>query len=482
MLQNNSFFKQQCFINGQWLDAENAQTIDVTNPATGAVIGTIPKMGAVETAKAIDAANAAWPAWRDMTARARGEILKKWYRLILENADDLAEILTLEQGKPLAQAKGEIVNGAGFIEWYAEEGRRVYGDIIPTHQENTRILVIKQSIGVSAMITPWNFPSSMITRKASAALAAGCPVVLKPAELTPFSALALAELGGRAGLPDGVLNIITGDSREIGGELCANVNVRKLGFTGSTPVGKILMKQCADTVKKVSLELGGNAPFIIFDDADLESAVAGAVASKFRNSGQTCICANRIFVQSGIYGAFMEKFTKAVEAMKIGHGTEDGVEFGPVINQAGVDKTKEHIADAVAKGGKIASGGAEHVLGGLFFEPTIIDGATPDMKCFSEETFGPMAPIFKFETEDEVIKLANDTEYGLASYVYTKDLGRTFRIGEKLEYGMVGINSGLLSTEQAPFGGIKQSGIGREGSKYGIEDYLEIKYLCIGGI
>ena len=481
-LEANPLFRQQCYVNGTWCDAKSGETLAVTNPATGEEIGTIPLMGRDETREAIEKAQAAWPAWKAMTARARAEILKKWYQLILDHADDLAYILTVEQGKPIVQSKGEIINGAAFIEWFAEEGRRIYGDVIPTHEGSTRIMTLKQPIGVSAAITPWNFPSSMITRKASAALAAGCPVVIKPAELTPFSALALAELAEQAGIPAGILNIVTGDAIEIGKELCENDIVRKLSFTGSTAVGKILMKQCADSVKKLSMELGGNAPFIVFDDANLDLAVPGAIASKYRNSGQTCICANRLFVQEGIYDAFMQRFTAEVEKMSVGSGLEDGIDLGPMINEAGVQKTEEHIKDAVSKGAEIAFGGDQPDLGGCFFNPTILTGVTDDMQCFREETFGPMAPVFTFTEEDDVIRRANDTEYGLAAYVYTQDLGRFWRLSEELEYGMVGINSGLLSTEQAPFGGIKQSGIGREGSKYGIEDYLEIKYLCVGGL
>ncbi|TVQ83324.1 MAG: NAD-dependent succinate-semialdehyde dehydrogenase [Micavibrio sp.] len=481
-LHGLKLFRQQCYLNGAWRDAESGETIAVTNPATGAEIGRIPSMGRAEAREAVEMAEAAWEGWRGMTARARGEILKKWYRLILENADDLAFILTLEQGKPLAQAKGEVINGAAFIEWFAEEGRRIYGDVIPSQDVNTRIMTLKQPVGVSAAITPWNFPSSMITRKAGAALAAGCPIIVKPAEMTPFSALALAVLAEEAGVPAGLFNVITGKSREIGAEFCENDTVRKLSFTGSTAVGKILMKQCADTVKKLSLELGGNAPFIVFDDADLDTAVTGAVMSKYRNSGQTCICANRIFVQDGIYDAFLEKFRAAVEKMPVGNGLEEGVELGPMVNEEGVQKTQEHMQDALAKGARLVSGGSPHPLGGLFVHPVILADTTDEMACFSEETFGPLAPVFRFKEEDEVVTRANNTEYGLAAYVYTRDLGRFWRVSEKLEYGMVGINSGLLSTEQAPFGGIKQSGIGREGSKYGIEDYLEIKYLCVGGV
>jgi len=481
-LSDISLFQQQAYIDGQWCDANSKEVIEVVNPATGFVLGHVPNMEAEETNKAIEAANEAWSGWKNLTARARGDILKVWHHLIVQHVDDLAIILTAEQGKPIAQAKGEILNGAAFVEWYAEEGRRAYGDVIPTHQDDTRILILKQSIGVSAAITPWNFPSSMITRKASAALAAGCPIVLKPSELTPFSALALAELAHRAGIPKGIFNVVTGDAKEIGGALCESSIVRKLSFTGSTAVGKILMKQCAETVKKLSLELGGNAPFIVFDDADLDLAVPGAIASKYRNSGQTCVCANRIFVQAGVYDAFMARFTEGVNAMKVGNGFDAGIEIGPMINQAGLEKTEEHIADALKKGGTIKAGGKKSTVGDLFFEPTIIENANEDMKCFFEETFGPVAPIFRFLEEKDVVKQANDTEYGLAAYIYTADLSRSFRVSEALEYGMVGVNSALLSTEQAPFGGIKASGFGREGSKYGIEDYLEIKYLCIGGI
>lgn len=481
-LKNMRLFRQQAFVNGTWCDAASGKTVDVQNPATGEVIGTVPLMVEEDTNQAIADAHKAWPAWKKLTARARANILRAWYQLIVENADELAYILTVEQGKPLAQSKGEILNGAAFIEWFAEEGRRVYGDVIPTHEENTRILTLKQPIGVSAAITPWNFPSSMITRKASAALAAGCPVVIKPAELTPFSALALAVLAEEAGIPAGILNIVTGDAVKIGNAFCDNDLVRKLSFTGSTRVGKILMKQCAETVKKVSLELGGNAPFVVFEDADLDVAVAGAIASKYRNSGQTCICANRIFVHDHVYDAFLEKFTAEVEKLSVGSGLQDNMDLGPMINQAGVDKTAEHIDDALSKGAKLVTGGTQSDLGGWFLPPTILADVTDDMQCFREETFGPMAPIFKFSDENDVIARANDTEYGLAAYVYTRDLGRFWRVSEQLEYGMVGINSGLLSTEQAPFGGIKQSGIGREGSKYGIEDYLEIKYLCVGGL
>lgn len=482
-LSDPNLLCMQAYINGQFLDADDQSVMEVTNPANGEVIATIPNMKGAETERAIDAANKAWPAWRKKTARERANILRKWYELICEHVDDLAYILTMEQGKPLAQAKGEILNGAGFVEWFAEEGRRIYGDIIPTHQENHRLMVLKQPIGVAAAITPWNFPSSMITRKASAALAAGCPIILKPSELTPLSALALAELATRAGIPAGIFNVVTGDAVQIGNALCESDVVRKLSFTGSTPIGKLLMSQSADTLKKLSLELGGNAPFIVFDDADLDAAVAGAIASKYRNSGQTCICANRIFVQEGIYDDFMSAFVKAVKEMKIANGMTNDSDIGPMINQAGVDKATEMVTDALAKGGELLCGADDFDdLGALFMAPHIISNATTEMACFKSEIFGPVAPIFKFKTEDDVIAMANDTEYGLAAYVYCKDLARTMRMGEELEYGMIGLNSALLSTEQAPFGGIKQSGMGREGSKYGVEDYLEVKFLCLGGV
>lgn len=481
-LKDPALFRTQAFIGGEWVGDKAASRLTVVNPATGLALGTVPDMGAEGAEAAIAAANAAWVGWRELTAKERSAILRKWTDLIRTHIDDLCRILTTEQGKPLAQARGEIISGADYVDWMAEEGRRVYGDVIPTQNRNYRILVLKQPIGVSAMITPWNFPSSMITRKAGAALAAGCPVVIKPAELTPFSALALAELAARAGMPRGVFNIVTGLPEPIGRAFCDSPVVRKLSFTGSTAVGKKLMAQCAGTVKKVSLELGGNAPFIVFDDADIDAAVSGAIVSKFRNSGQTCICANRIFVQDGVHDAFVEKFTRAVAKMKVGNGLDEGVELGPLINSRGLEKVEAHLADAVAQGAKVVGGGKRHALGGTFFEPTVIAGALPGMRFFAEETFGPLAPVFRFKTEAEAVRLANDTEYGLAAYFYSKDLARVWRVSEALEYGMVGINSFLLATEQAPFGGVKESGIGREGSKYGIEDYLEIKYLSIGGL
>lgn len=481
-LSDSKLFRQQCYINGNWVDAASGETIDVTNPATGEVLGTIPKMGAQETKDAIAAANAAWPAWRAKTAKERAGILRKWFELMMANQDDLGVLMTAEQGKPLAEAKGEVGYAASFIEWFAEEGKRIYGDTIPQHGADKRIVVTKEPVGVVAAITPWNFPAAMITRKAGPALAAGCPIVIKPATETPFSALAMAELADRAGVPAGIVNVITGASREIGGELTSNPIVRKLTFTGSTEVGKILLKQCADTVKKVSMELGGNAPFIVFDDADVEAAVQGAMASKYRNTGQTCVCANRIYVQAGVYDEFVEKFSAAVNKMVIGDGLKGETQQGPLINMAAVEKVEEHIADALDKGGRIVTGGGRHELGGTFFQPTIVADADQGMKFAKEETFGPLAPVFKFEDEKDVIQWANDTEFGLATYFYSRDIGRIWRVSEALEYGIVGINEGIISTEVAPFGGVKESGMGREGSKYGIDDYLEMKYLCMGGI
>ncbi len=459
-----------------------SQKINVVNPATGSVLGTVPKLGAEETRRAIEAAERAWPAWRAKTAKERAAILRKWFDLMMANQEDLAQILTAEQGKPLTESRGEIAYGASFIEWFAEEGKRAYGDVIPQHQADKRVLVIKQPIGVCALITPWNFPNAMITRKAGPALAAGCTVVIKPASQTPYSALAMAELGERAGIPKGVLNVLTGDSKAIGGELCANPKVRKLSFTGSTETGRVLMRQCADTIKKLSLELGGNAPFIVFDDADLDAAVEGALASKYRNAGQTCVCANRLYVQDGVYDAFAAKLTEKVKGFKVGPGTEPGVVIGPLIDENGVKKVEAHVADAVGKGAKVVLGGKRHSLGGLFFQPTVLTGVTPEMQVSYEETFGPVAPLIRFKTEDEVIRLANDTEFGLSGYFYSRDVGRIFRVAEAMETGIVGANVGIISTEIAPFGGVKQSGLGREGSKYGLEEYLEIKYILVGGI
>lgn len=478
----SDLFRHRCFIGGQWHDADSGETIEVIDPATGIVLGTVPGMGAAETRRAIDAANAAWPEWRSKTAKERAAILRRWFGLMIENQELLAQIMTAEQGKPLAESRGEIAYAASFVEWFAEEGKRVYGDTIPTHGTDKRIVVIKEPIGVVAAITPWNFPSAMVTRKCGPALAAGCPVVVKPASQTPFSALALARLGELAGFPKGIFNVVTGSAAAIGGELTSNPIVRKLTFTGSTEIGKVLMSQCARTVKKVSLELGGNAPFIVFDDADLDAAVAGAIASKYRNTGQTCVCANRLLVQDSVYDAFTEKLANAVSGLKVANGFEEGAQQGPLIDGKAVEKVEAHIADALAKGARIVIGGKRHALGGTFFQPTILADVTTAMDCAREETFGPLAPLFRFATEDEAIRMANDTEFGLASYFYSRDVGRVWRVSEGLEYGIIGINEGIISTEIAPFGGVKESGIGREGSKYGIDDFVEIKYLCMGGI
>ncbi|MFK3943155.1 NADP-dependent succinate-semialdehyde dehydrogenase [Pseudomonas monteilii] len=476
-LNDQALFRQQAFINGEWLDADNGQSIQVTNPATGEVIGSVPKMGTAETRRAIEAADKALPAWRALTAKERSAKLRRWFELMIEHQDDLARLMTTEQGKPLAEAKGEIAYAASFIEWFAEEAKRVYGDTIPGHQADKRLIVIKQPIGVTAAITPWNFPAAMITRKAGPALAAGCTMVLKPASQTPYSALALVELATRAGIPAGVLSVVTGSAGEVGGELTSNALVRKLSFTGSTEIGRQLMQECAKDIKKVSLELGGNAPFIVFDDADLDKAVEGAIISKYRNNGQTCVCANRIYVQDGVYDAFAEKLKVAVAKLKIGNGLEEGTTTGPLIDHKAVAKVQEHIEDAVSKGARVLSGGK--LIEGNFFEPTILVDVPKTAAVAKEETFGPLAPLFRFQDEAEVIALSNDTEFGLASYFYARDMSRVFRVAEALEYGMVGINTGLISNEVAPFGGIKASGLGREGSKYGIEDYLEIKYLCL---
>jgi succinate-semialdehyde dehydrogenase / glutarate-semialdehyde dehydrogenase len=479
-LKDSKLFRQQACINGQWLDADAKATVTVVNPATGGVIGTIPKMGAAETRRAIEAAAAALPAWRAKLPKERSNILRNWYELMMANADDLGLLMTTEQGKPLAEAKGEIAYAASFIEWFAEEAKRTYGDVIPQHQADKRLVVIKQPVGVCGLITPWNFPAAMITRKAAPALAAGCTVVIKPATQTPYSAFALAELAERAGVPKGVINIVTGSAKEIGGELTSNNTVRKISFTGSTEVGAELMAQSAATIKKVSLELGGNAPFLVFDDADLDAAVEGAMISKYRNNGQTCVCANRILVQDKVYDAFAVKLAEKVKGLKVGPGTESGVTTGPLIDDKAVAKVEEHIEDALAKGAKVLLGGRKHSLGGRFFEPTVLVDVDTSMKVTREETFGPVAPLFRFKTEEEAIAMANDTEFGLASYFYARDIGRIWRVGEAIESGMVGINTGLISNEVAPFGGVKQSGIGREGSRYGIEEYLEVKYLCMG--
>jgi len=479
-LKDSSLFRQQAYVDGAWLDADGGQTLEVNNPASGEVLGTVPKMGAAETRRAIEAAERALPAWRDLTAKERSQTLRRWFELIMQNQEDLARLMTLEQGKPLTESRGEIAYAASFIEWFAEEAKRIYGDTIPGHQKDKRIIVIKQPIGVTAAITPWNFPAAMITRKAGPALAAGCTMVVKPASQTPFSALALAELAERAGIPKGVFSVVTGSAGDIGNELTANPIVRKITFTGSTEVGAKLMEQCAPGIKKVSLELGGNAPFLVFDDADLDEAVKGAMQSKYRNAGQTCVCVNRIYVQDGVYDAFAQKFQAAVEKLKIGNGLDDGVDVGPLIDDRAAAKVREHIEDAVSQGAQVVTGGKAHSLGGSYFEPTLMINVPHTAKVAKEETFGPLAPLFRFKDEAEAIALANDTEFGLAAYFYARDLGRVFRVAEALESGMVGVNTGMISTEVAPFGGVKSSGLGREGSKYGIEDYLEIKYICLG--
>lgn len=481
-LKDPTLLRQQAYIDGAWSDADTGETIAVTNPATGDTIARVPHMGAAETRRAIEAANAAWPAWRKKTARERAAILRKWSDLMLENADDLALLMTLEQGKPLKEAKGEITYAASFFEWFAEEAKRIAGETLASPWAHSRMIVTKEPIGVCAAITPWNFPAAMITRKVAPALAAGCPIVLKPAELTPLSALALAELAERAGVPQGVFSVVIGDAKAIGGEMTSNPTVRKLSFTGSTPVGRLLMEQSAPTVKKLSLELGGNASFIVFDDADIDAAVEGAIASKYRNAGQTCVCANRLYVQDGVYDEFARKLAEKVGQLKVGNGVEDGVTQGPLIEEKAVVKVEHHIEDALGKGARVLVGGKRHALGHSFFEPTVLADVTTDMVVAREETFGPLAPLFRFKTEDEVIKLANDTEFGLASYFYARDIGRVWRVAEAIETGMVGVNTGLISSEVAPFGGVKQSGLGREGSTYGMDDYLVVKYICMGGI
>ena len=479
-MQDARLFRQACYVDGAWTEARDV--IEVDNPATGEIIGTVPKLGRAETERAIDAASRAFPAWRRKTARERAAVMRRWFELMLASQDDLARLMTIEQGKPLTESKGEVVYAASFLEWFGEEAKRAYGDTIPHQQPDKRLVVVKEPIGVVACITPWNFPLAMITRKAGPAIASGCTVVLKPASQTPFSALALAELASRAGVPPGVFNVITGSATEIGAELTSNPIVRKLSFTGSTETGKVLMAQCAATVKKLSLELGGNAPFIVFDDADLDAAVEGAMASKYRNTGQTCVCANRLLVQDSVYDRFSTKLAEAVKKLAPAPGLDDGATQGPLIDDRAVEKVESHVADAVSKGARVLVGGKRHSRGGRFFEPTILTGVTPAMAVAKEETFGPVAPLFRFSTEAEAIALANDTEFGLAAYFYGRDIARVWRVAEALEYGIVGINTGIISTEVAPFGGVKESGIGREGSKYGLEEFLEIKYLCMGGI
>ena len=481
-IQKFKLFRDKCFIDGEWVDAKSKDTISVNNPASLEEIGTVPKCGKEETKKAIQAANAAWPQWRSISARERSNILKKWFDLIISNKEDLAQIMTIEQGKPINEARGEIVYGASFIEWFAEEAKRVYGDTIPDPMTDRRILVLKQPVGVVASITPWNFPNAMITRKCAPALAVGCPVIIKPASQTPYSALALAALAEEAGFPKGTLNVLTGKASEIGDELATNPIIRKLSFTGSTEIGKVLMAKCAGTVKKVSMELGGHAPFIVFDDANIDDAVTGAMQSKFRNTGQTCVCANRVYVQEKVYDEFCRKFIDSVSQMKVGDGLNEENSSGPMIDEHSLSKVEEHVQDAVACGAKVAIGGARHSLGLNFYQPTILTGVTPEAKITSEETFGPVAPVYKFKDESEVIELANNSPYGLASYFYSRDIGRIWRVAEALEYGMVGVNTGLTSKAEAPFGGIKESGLGREGSKYGIDDFIEIKYINMCGL
>ena len=481
-LKDGNLFHEKCYIDGAWVDADSGEMLTVNNPATGDTLGSIPKMGVSETERAIIAADVALPAWRAKTAKERSVILRKWYDLMIENQEDLAVLMTMEQGKPLPEAMGEVLYSASFIEWFAEEGKRIYGDTIPAPNGDWRIVVTKEPIGVCAAITPWNFPSAMIARKVGPALTAGCTMVCKPATATPYSALAMADLAARAGVPAGVFSVVTGSSGAIGSEMTSNPIVRKLTFTGSTEVGKILTEQCAATMKKVSMELGGNAPFIVFDDADLDSAVEGAMASKYRNAGQTCVCANRMLVQDGVYDEFAAKLSQAVSGLLVGNGMDTGVNQGPLIDIEAVEKVEAHIADAVSKGARVVIGGERHEKGGTFFQPTVLANVDTSMAVTREETFGPVAPLFRFASEEQAIKMANDTEFGLASYFYSRDVGRIWRVSEGLEYGIVGANTGIISTEVAPFGGVKESGLGREGSKYGIEDYLEVKYLCIGDV
>ncbi|HET7809345.1 MAG TPA: NAD-dependent succinate-semialdehyde dehydrogenase [Steroidobacteraceae bacterium] len=481
-LKDRSLWKERACIGGEWLAADSGLTTEIRNPANGALLGTVPQMGAGEARRAIEAAHAAMPGWAKKTAGERARLMRKWFDLMMANQEDLAVIMTAEQGKPLAESRGEIAYAASFIEWFAEEGKRLYGDIIPGHQSDKRIMVLRQPVGVVAAITPWNFPAAMITRKAGPALGAGCPIVIKPAPQTPFSALAMAELAQRAGIPSGVVNVVTGDAVAIGGEFTGNDKVRKLSFTGSTQVGKLLMSQCAGTVKKVALELGGNAPFLVLDDADVDAAVAGALASKYRNTGQTCVCANRFIVQSKVYDAFAAQLADAVRGLRVGNGLEGETDQGPLIDARALAKVEKHVADARSKGAKVLVGGQRHALGGTFYEPTVLTGVSRDMILAREETFGPVAPLFKVDSDEEAVRLANDTEFGLAAYVYTRDLVRSWRVTEALEYGIVGLNTGLISTEVAPFGGMKESGTGREGSKYGILEFTELKYICVGGV
>ncbi|MCP3869157.1 MAG: NAD-dependent succinate-semialdehyde dehydrogenase [Gammaproteobacteria bacterium] len=482
-LNDQSLLKTNAYIDGKWMEAGDKACFDVKNPATGEVISSVPDMGRNETRAAIEAANRAWPGWHGKTAKERAVIMRRLFDLMMQNQEDLAQIITAECGKPIIEGRGEVVYGASFIEWFGEEAKRTYGDMIPAGFTDRRIAVIKQPVGVCAAITPWNFPIAMVTRKVGPALAAGCPIILKPAEDTPLAALALAELAERAGVPAGIFSVVTSSrGARVGDELCANPIVRKLSFTGSTATGKVLMKNCADTMKKLSLELGGNAPFIVFDDADLDASIAGAMASKYRNTGQTCVCANRFLVQDGVYDAFAEKLAVAVGGLKMGDGSEEGVTQGPLINAAGLAKVQDHVDDAVNKGARIMTGGKASALGGTYYEPTVLLDITTDMKVAREETFGPVSPLFRFSTEEEAVKMANDTEFGLAAYFYSRDVGRCWRVSEALEYGMVGCNEGIVSTEVAPFGGVKESGLGREGSKYGIDEYMELKYICMGGI
>jgi len=481
-LKDASLWKERGFINGEWVAADSGRTTEIRNPANGELLGTVPDMGAAEARRAIDAAHAAMPGWAKKTAGERAKLMRKWFDLMIANVEDLAVIMTAEQGKPLAESRGEIAYAASFIEWFAEEGKRLYGDIIPGHQADKRIMVLRQPVGVVASITPWNFPAAMITRKAGPALGAGCPIVIKPAPQTPYSALAMAELARRAGIPPGIVNVVPGDAVAIGGEFTGNAKVRKLSFTGSTAVGKLLMAQCAGTMKKVSLELGGNAPFIVLDDADLDAAVAGAIASKYRNTGQTCVCANRFIVHAKVYDDFAARLTEAVKKLRIGNGLEGETDQGPLIDAKALAKVEKHVADAKAKGALVVTGGQKHALGGTFYQPTVLTNVTREMILAREETFGPVAPLFRVDDDAQAVQLANDTEFGLAAYLYTRDLARSWRVTEALEYGIVGLNTGLISTEVAPFGGIKESGTGREGSKYGILEFTELKYVCVGGI